>query len=293
MKRHRATATVIVAALASAGFASAQVTTAYRYDAQGRLIQSVQGAATTVYRYDKADNRTRVQAGNTAPVAGDQIVDQYERVAATLYPLANDSDPDGDPLTLQSVGPLEFVYGNNGTPTDLGTLTQTGNTVTYRAPAVCNCALRSKYHVIRFAYTVSDGKGGTATARHAINVYSQPPNTAPTANTGATSVWQATSNTVLPLANDTDPDGDPLTILSIDNFYFAYGRINGADLSGPPADIGSVAHAGSSITYRAPFLTSNGATGSSYVVVVVWYTASDSRGGTSQSYEVIAVYAPQ
>lgn len=231
---------------------------------------------------------------NQAPVANAQIVDQYQSTTVKLTPLANDTDADGDPLTLTSIGPLEFVYGNNGTPTDLGTITQLDdNTVLYKAPFVCNCALRSKYSVIRFPYTISDGKGGTASALHAVNVYSQPPNAAPTSNTGSTSVWQATSNTITPLANDTDPDGDALSIASIDNFYFAYGKVNGIDLSSPPRDIGSVVNNGTTLTYRAPFLTSSGSTGSSYIVVVVWYTATDSRGGMSQSYEVIANYAPQ
>lgn len=227
--------------------------------------------------------------GNRAPTAVDQIVDQDQSTTATLFPLGNDNDLDGDPLTLQSVGPLEFVYGNNGTPGSLGTLTKTGNTVSYTAPFVCNCAYRSSYHVIRFSYTVADSKGATSTAKHAINVYS---NQAPTAVTQGTDVEQSAYTSVFPLRNDTDPDGHPLTIKSIDNVYFAYGRINGVDLSGAPADIGSVTNNGSYLTYRSPFLTSSGAYHSSYVVVVVWYTVSDGHGGTSQSYETIVTYAP-
>ncbi|WP_241693698.1 Ig-like domain-containing protein, partial [Caulobacter sp. SSI4214] len=231
--------------------------------------------------------------GNRPPVANDEIVETYQGVTSTLYPLANDSDPDGDPLTLQSVSPLEFVYGNNGTPSDLGTLTKVGNAVTYTAPFVCNCAARSKYDVIRFSYVVADSHGATSTAKHAINVYSNQP---PVANPGTTDpVWQNTNVTLNVLANDTDADGDSLTIKSIDNFYFAYGRINGVDLSGSqhPSDIGSVTNNGASIGYRAPFLSNSGSPGSNYIAVVVWYTATDGRGGTSQSYQIINVYGPQ
>lgn len=226
--------------------------------------------------------------GNRAPVANDEIVETYQGVTSTFYPLGNDTDPDGDALTLQSVGPLEFVYGSLPTPSDLGTLTKTGNTVSYRAPAVCNCAARSQYHVIRFSYTVVDSKGATSTARHAINVYSNLP---PVANYHTTDPVPAGVTTVVdPRANDTDGDGDTLTIRSLDNFYFAYGTIDGVNYSNgqvPPISIGSVTNNGASISYSAPHLSAG-----SYMAVVVWYTVTDGRGGTSQSYEVLNVYGP-
>jgi YD repeat-containing protein len=226
--------------------------------------------------------------GNRAPNAVDEIVETYQGVTSTLYPLSNDSDPDGDALTLQSVGPLEFVYGNTGTPTNLGTLTKTGNTVSYTAPPVCNCAARQNYHVIRFSYVVADSKGATSTAKHAINVYSNQP---PVAHDHTTDpVPAGVTTNVDPRVNDTDADGDTLTIKSIDNFYFAYGTINGVSYSNgqvPPISIGSVANNGTSIAYTAPHLSAG-----SYMAVVVWYTVSDGRGGTSQSYEVLNVYGP-
>jgi YD repeat-containing protein len=226
--------------------------------------------------------------GNRAPTANDEIVESYQGVTSTFYPLGNDSDPDGNPLTLQSVSGLEFVYGNNGTPSGLGTLTKTGNTVSYTAPLVCNCAARSKYHVIRFSYVVADSFGLTSTAKHAINVYSNQP---PVANTHTTDPVPAGVTTLVdPRVNDTDGDNDNLTIKSIDNFYFAYGTINGVSYSNgqtPPISIGSVTRNDTSISYTAPHLSAG-----SYMAVVVWYTVSDGRGGTSQSYEVLNVYGP-
>ncbi|MBO9547011.1 Ig-like domain-containing protein, partial [Caulobacter sp.] len=226
--------------------------------------------------------------GNRAPNAVDQTVETYQGVTSTLYPLDNDSDPDGDSYSLQSVGPLEFVYGNTGTPSDLGTLTKTGNTVSYRAPNVCNCAARQNYHVIRFSYTVVDSKGATSTAKHAINVYSNRP---PVANYNTIDpVYAGVTRVFDPRANDTDADNDTLTITSIDNFYFAYGVINGVTYNNgqtPGTSFGSVVNNGSSISYTAPHLSAG-----SYMAVVVWYTVSDGRGGTSQSYEVLNVYGP-
>lgn len=230
-----------------------------------------------------------ITQGNRAPTANDQFTDElYQSQTATFYPLSNDSDPDGDALTLQSVGPLEFVYGNTGTPTNLGTLTKTGNTVSYTAPPVCNCAARQNYHVIRFSYVVADSKGATSTAKHAWAVYSNQP---PVAHDHTTDpVPAGVTTNVDPRVNDTDADGDTLTIKSIDNFYFAYGTINGVSYSNgqvPPISIGSVANNGTSIAYTAPHLSAG-----SYMAVVVWYTVSDGRGGTSQSYEVLNVYGP-
>lgn len=269
---------------------------------------SSQSSATDFFTYQISDGRggtstakvkVQINAGpppgqtNNPPVAVDQIVDQDQNTTVTLTPLFNDSDPDNDPISLQSVGPLEFVYGSLNTasnpPSDLGTLTKTGNTVSYRAPNVCNCAYRSQYHVIRFSYTIVDSKGLTSTARHAINVYS---NQTPITNWGVTSAEQSASTIVDVLRDDSDPDGQPLTIKSIDNFYFAYGRLNGVDFTTPPANIGSVTNNGTYITYTAPFITSSGAYHSSWYALAVWYTVSDGKGGTSQNYELINVYAP-
>lgn len=228
--------------------------------------------------------------GNRAPIANDSdpAIDTYQGVTSTLYPLANDSDPDNDPITLQSVGPLEFVYGNNGTPSNLGSIAKNGNTVTFTAPPVCNCAARSKYHVVRFTYTIVDSKGATSTAKHAMNVYSNLP---PVANVENDHPVNAGVTTVVdPRVNDTDGDGDALTIRSIDNFYAAYAVIDGVRYERaqiPLGSFGSVVNNGTSVSYTAPHLSAG-----SYMAVVFWYTVTDGRGGTSQSYEVLNVYGP-
>ncbi|MDR6624321.1 Ig-like domain-containing protein [Caulobacter segnis] len=240
-----------------------------------------------------------ITQGNRPPNAVDEFNpadDMYQSTTATLYPLRNDSDPDaGDSISLQSIGPLEFVYGSGSPPSNLGTITKTGNTVSYTAPPVCNCAARSQYHVIRFNYTIVDSHGATSTARHAVAVYSnQPPVAVPDTTDH---IPQSTSRTIDPRVNDTDGDGDPLTIISIDAPYVAYAMINGVYYPSretvPAAYLGSASFTGSSITYNAPFLTSSGATNSSYMAAVVWYTISDGRGGTARSYQVFNIYGPQ
>jgi outer membrane protein OmpA-like peptidoglycan-associated protein len=91
---------------------------------------------------------------NHAPVATDDFAVAGFNQPVTIDVLANDSDPDGDALTLTS-----FTQPANGT------VTRSGDKLVYL----------SKLNYIgldRFTYTVSDGKGGTATA--AVTVFADP-----------------------------------------------------------------------------------------------------------------------
>ncbi|HSC69137.1 MAG TPA: cadherin-like domain-containing protein, partial [Cellvibrio sp.] len=116
--------------------------------------------------------------------------------AATL--LGNDTDADGDPLTIDSVqgatnGIVALVNGNIiFTPA-----------VNYSGPA-------------SFTYTVKDGKGGSDTAT--VNLTVEPANDAPVATSNsAVVVPNATLSIPVTslLANDTDVDGDKLSIVSV------------------------------------------------------------------------------
>src|SRR5439155_14629893 len=62
-----------------------------------------------------------------------------------------------------------------------------------------------------FTYTVSDGRGGTSTATVTVRV-----NAAPVAADDSYTVQRGSSNNALNvLANDTDPNSDPLTITAV------------------------------------------------------------------------------
>src|SRR5207249_4616770 len=58
-----------------------------------------------------------------------------------------------------------------------------------------------------FTYTISDGKGGTATATVNVTI-----NAPPVAVNDSATTQQNTAKTISVLANDNDPDGDPLTV---------------------------------------------------------------------------------
>jgi hypothetical protein len=148
-------------------------------------------------------------ATNAAPVARDDtgfaalsgktlIID-----AGTL--LANDTDANGDVLKIVGVsGPTGGAVSLTNTG-DISFTPTTGFTGT-----------------ARFTYTISDGKGGTDSANVSVGVTAPPAtNTAPVAkkDTGFS------TNTATPikiaaatlLANDTDADGDKLTVIKASN----------------------------------------------------------------------------
>lgn len=90
---------------------------------------------------------------NRAPSAANDVVVTASGQAVVIRVLANDADPDGDPLSIQSL-----------TAATHGTLSNNGDgTITY-----------SPYDGFVgsdvFSYVASDGKGGTATATVAITV---------------------------------------------------------------------------------------------------------------------------
>lgn len=87
------------------------------------------------------------QPSNNPPVAvDDSLLATQNGPAVSLDVRLNDSDPDGDPLTIASVG----AAGN-------GSVTTNGQRVFY-TPAIGYAGTD------RFRYTISDGRGGTASA---------------------------------------------------------------------------------------------------------------------------------
>jgi hypothetical protein len=87
------------------------------------------------------------QTINESPLAVDDSATMLKDAAVTIDVLANDSDPDGDPLFVESFSQPAF-----------GVVTiNADNTLTYTPHP-------SFYGSDAFTYTVSDGSGGTATA---------------------------------------------------------------------------------------------------------------------------------
>jgi len=149
------------------------------------------------------------------PVAADDTATTPEDQSVVVEVLANDSDPDSDPLTVTATG----------TPSH-GQATANGDgTVTY-APAADYNGPDS------FTYTISDG---TATATASVNVTVTPVNDPPVANDDRATTQEDTAVVVDVLANDTDVDGDPLSIQGVSEPAHGTATIESGQVSYQPA----------------------------------------------------------
>lgn len=152
---HAFHALAVAALIASA--APAMADTQYVYDSSGRLIRAVYSNGVTIdYRYDAAGNRTEIvttTASNSAPVAVDDAASVGVSASVNIMVRANDSDPNGNPIVVTSVG----------TPSGGSVVIQGGGTyVRYTAPGSTGAKT--------FTYTISDRAGGTATATVTVTV---------------------------------------------------------------------------------------------------------------------------
>ncbi|OHC78203.1 MAG: hypothetical protein A3G18_05400 [Rhodospirillales bacterium RIFCSPLOWO2_12_FULL_58_28] len=209
------------------------------------------GAATFDYTVSDDQGGTATQTVtvdvapvNDAPGAGVDSTSTLEDTAVTILAsslLANDSDIDGNPLTLTAVG--NAVGGTVALDVNGG--------VVFTPMANFNGAAA-------FDYTISDGNGGAATQTVTVNV--TPVNDAPVAGADGASTSEDTAVTILAsslLANDSDIDGNPLTLTAVGN---AIGGTVALDVNGD--------------VVFAPTVNFNGA-------AIFDYTVSDGNGGTA------------
>ena len=166
----------------------------------------------------------------------------------TIAVLANDTDPDGDPLTVIGLG--QPANGNVVLNPD-GTVTYTPN------PGFTGQD--------RFTYTASDGKGGVGGTAVTVTGAPAPANHAPTTNPDLANTPVDQTVTVPVLANDTDPEGDSLTITGVTR----------------PGHGSATANANGTVTYT-PAAGFRGTDTFSY-------TASDAKGGSSSAVVTVRV----
>lgn len=138
---------------------------------------------------------------NDAPVAMNDVKDTPKNMTVLIPVLANDTDMDGDTLSVTSVS----------TPTKGTVVVNANGTLTYTP-------LTGVTGVDTFTYSISDGHGGTATGMVTVtitNTNTPPSNLPPDAVNDSFSTGNHKAVTVAPLSNDTDPENDSLSIVSI------------------------------------------------------------------------------
>lgn len=159
-------------------------------DSFGYIIADSQGVTAT------ALITITVTGVNDLPTAQNDTADTPEDTPRTILVLGNDSDVDGSDV-LSITGVL--------TPTN-GTATTNGSTITYTPTQNYN-------GLDVFAYTISDGHGGSDTAVVTMTVGAV--NDAPIAMADTTTTAEDTAVTIDAINNDSDPDGDTLNITQI------------------------------------------------------------------------------
>jgi serine/threonine protein phosphatase PrpC/PKD repeat protein len=233
----------------------------------------------------------RINIGpNTPPNAVDDVYSVSKGAAAiTLNVLQNDTDANGDTLNITSNTPLN---------PNVGTLNRTGNNITYDPPNNI-----SSDTTVTFTYTISDGFGGTATATVTINVKNvnrapvacsdipNPPGTC----SGVTYTTPLDTPLTVPaaqgvLANDSDPDGDPLTAILVSGATTTQGGTialnpNGSFTYTPPS---AVFNGNDTFTYRA----SDGERLSNIVTVRIAVAAKVARDDSYTTPEDTTLHVP-
>lgn len=208
-----------------------------------------------VYKFAEATTTEtlgpRIYANRPPVAANDATIVAVNSTDNLVNVLANDSDPDNDALTITSVSAPQH-----------GTATIAAGGVRY-TPAIGYIGADS------FTYTISDGRGGIATATVSITVQSNGgANAPPVAVDDNGVVLKGYSGDIDVLGNDSDADGDPLTVIAVNH-------------TGPGlAEI--TINADNTIHYQSI----HGFSGTDFFE----YTVSDGRGGTATAVVRVLVW---
>ena len=174
-----------------------------------------------------------------------------ENTSVDIDILANDRDDDGDPLTL-----VAFTQAGHGTVTR-STIGSAGQSLRYTPQARYNGP-------DSFTYTISDGKGGIVSALVSLTITAV--NDAPIAQDDQMETDEDTPVAILVLGNDSDPDGDALTVIGV---------------SQPSA--GTVVFDSSNVITYTPDLDYNGDDDFTY-------TVSDGNGGSAVASVSVTIH---
>jgi hypothetical protein len=208
------------------------------------------------FKTDVGSVAVTVSSVNDLPVAvsDSAVTDEDTTLTLTSATLvANDTDRDGDALTVSAVTPTANTHGS---------VTLAGAVVTYTPDANYNGSAD-------FGYTISDGHGGTASATVSITVNAV--NDAPVAVADELTTDEDTPLVIgggLLTVNDTDVDGDALTVTAVATTATTHGSVS--------LTAGTIAY--------TPAASYNG--GADFV-----YTVSDGHGGAATGSVAVIVVA--
>ncbi len=204
-----------------------------------------------------------------------------EAASGTGNVLTNDSDRDGDTLTVSAVNGSAGNIGNSIAGT-YGHITIASNgSYTYNADntSAIDSAATGSHLTDTFTYTASDGHGGTTTTSVTITL-----DRAPTVVADTNAAVEGSSGSGNVLTNDSDRDGDTLTVSAVNG---SGGNV-GTSVAGTYGHL-TVASNGS-YTYNADNIGAiDGAATGSHLTDTFSYTASDGHGGTTTTNIVVTL----
>jgi uncharacterized repeat protein (TIGR01451 family) len=211
-----------------------------------------------------------ILATNYPPVANNDLAATPNNTPVSVPALVNDTDPDGDSLSITAISPT------NGT----ATFTSTNVVFTPASNFVGTATI---------SYTISDGNGGSGSALITVSVTNRPP----AANGQSVTTVQNTPKAIT--LTGSDPDSDPLTFATVTP------PANGT-LSGFNTNTGAIAYTpnptfigNDSFTFRVNDGLSNSATATVNIAVgaqadlAVFKTGSASGGAGSNLTFTITV----
>ncbi len=160
-----------------------------------------------------------VRVAGANPIAHNDSANVFPGESVVLNPLANDTHPDGLPISLA------------GSPTARSgqLVVNADQTLTFTpdSPALA-------VHLI--TYTIADSVGRTSTGQIAIAVVARPiVNKAPTAADDQVDTDHATTVTIRPLGNDSDPDGSAVELVSVSSPTNGTARVQGSTIVFTPS----------------------------------------------------------
>jgi gliding motility-associated-like protein len=212
-------------------------------------------------------------AVNDAPVAKPDAYTTPEDTPVSGNVLTNDSDVDGDPLSVANIVVGETVYTTPASVnvSSTGTLVAATNGAFTFTPA-----LNFNGKVPTVFYRATDG---SAVISSTLDITVTAANDNPVANADVKSTPEDTPLTDNVLTNDTDVDGDPLTVTGFTIGGTAYSAGTTATITG----IGTIIiNTNGSYTFT-PATNYNGS------VPVITYNISDGKGGTASGTLTITV----
>jgi len=176
-------------ATATLSVTSASGAAAGIYDITGSAVSGSHSASATAAYVVEAP------ASNNPPLAKNDSASTSANTAVTIAVLANDSDPDGDKLSVTSVS------GGNGSTT----LNSDGSLRFTPASGFSGTTSLN--------YSIADGRGGSASAQVSVSVSAS--NLAPVATNDSASMSSRVSLVIPVLNNDWDPEGVALKVTAV------------------------------------------------------------------------------